>query len=148
MAFARVGLNRSFIGVILAHTALASPIVVITVLATLSRLVPTLLRAASSLGAGLIFAFRKVTLPPIMSGVAGGLSFAFALSFDDVVVALFVAGLKQRTLPIEMYLAKNDLVYLTITAAATVLLALAIVFMLTIEILKRRDPPSNDHTPS
>ncbi|MGE5172100.1 MAG: ABC transporter permease [Rudaea sp.] len=137
-AFAPLGLNDGYAGLILAHTALAVPFVVITVLATLSGFDPTLLRAAASLGASPVPAFRRVMLPLILPGVLAGSVFAFATSFDEVVVALLIAGPGQRTLPRQMFAGINENISLTIAAAATLLIALSIVFMAFVAWLTRR----------
>lgn len=137
-AFTRVGLNNSYIGLILAHTALGAPMVVVTVVAALARFDRTLVRAASNLGANPIVAFRRITLPLIVPGIASGAIFAFAISFDDVVVALFLAGPTQRTIPLQMYMRAGDMFDLTIAAAATVMLAIAILMVIALESLKKR----------
>jgi putative spermidine/putrescine transport system permease protein len=139
LAFAPLKLTNSYVGLIIAHAALGAPLVVVTVLATLARFDAVLLRAAASLGAGPLLAFRRVTLPLILPGVVTGAIFAFAVSFDDVVVALFVTGPTQRTLPVQMYLATTDVLELTITAAATLMLLIAMVMMAIFEFLKSRD---------
>jgi putative spermidine/putrescine transport system permease protein len=123
---------------ILAHTALAVPFVVVTVLATLAGFDRTLLRAASSLGAPPLTTFRRVMLPLILPGVASGAVFAFAASFDEVVVALLIAGPGQRTLPRQMFSGINDNISLTITAAATLLIAISLVLMIVVDLLRRR----------
>lgn len=70
--FAPIGLTGSYLGLILAHTALATPFVVITVGATLQSFDTNLARAAASLGASPLDAFRRVILPLILPGVASG----------------------------------------------------------------------------
>jgi putative spermidine/putrescine transport system permease protein len=137
-AFAPVGLTNSYIGLILSHTALATPFVVITVLATLSGFDRTLMHAAASLGAGAITTFRRVTLPLILPGIVTGALFAFAISFDEVIIVLFLAGPDQRTLPRQMFSGINDNISLTITAAATLLIVVAIALMVCVEALRRR----------
>lgn len=136
-AFARVGLDYSFMGLILAHCAFASPIVVVTVLAALQRFDGNLLRAAASLGAPPLLSFRRVMLPLIFPGIVSGGIFAFAISFDDVVAALFLAGPEQRTLPVQMYMRSGDLFDLVIAAAATVMMVIAVSLM-TILLFVRR----------
>ena len=91
--FQYVGLLHTYPGLILAHTVLAVPFVVITVLVTLEGFDLNLMRAASSLGASPWTAFRRVMLPIIFPGVASGALFAFATSLDELVVTLFVAGI-------------------------------------------------------
>ena len=137
-AFAPLGLTDGYAGLILAHTTLAVPFVVVTVLATLSSFDRTLMRAAASLGARPITAFRRVMLPLILPGVLSGAVFAFAASFDEVVVALLIAGPGQRTLPRQMFAGINDNISLTITAAATMLIAISLVLMALVGWLQRR----------
>jgi putative spermidine/putrescine transport system permease protein len=137
-AFAPLGLTDGYAGLILAHTTLAVPFVVVTVLATLAGFDRTLLRAAASLGARPLTAFRRVTLPLILPGVASGAVFAFAASFDEVVVALLIAGPGQRTLPRQMFSGINDNISLTITAAATMLIGISLLLMIAVGRLRRR----------
>ena len=137
-AFAPAGLTDGYTGLILAHTTLGAPFVVVTVLATLSGFDRTLLRAAASLGARPLTTFRRVMLPLILPGVLSGAVFAFAASFDEVVVALLIAGPGQRTLPRQMFAGINDNISLTITAAATMLIAISLAFMVFVSWLQRR----------
>jgi putative spermidine/putrescine transport system permease protein len=137
-AFAPLRLNDGYAGLILAHTTLAAPFVVITVLATLAGFDRTLLRAAASLGAPPLTTFRRVMLPLILPGVLSGAVFAFAASFDEVVVALLIAGPGQRTLPRQMFAGINDNISLTIAAAATMLIAISLTFMVFVALLQRR----------
>jgi putative spermidine/putrescine transport system permease protein len=137
-AFAPLGLTDGYLGLILAHAALGAPFVVVTVLATLSAFDRTLLRAAASLGATQLTSFRRVMLPVILPGVASGAVFAFAASFDEVVVALLVTGPGQRTLPRQMFAGINDNISLTIAAAATLLIATSLVLMAAVGWLQRR----------
>ena len=82
--YSRLGLQGTHLAVILAHAALGTPFVVITVTATLVGFDLTLLRAAASLGSTPTRAFFKVTLPIIFPGVMSGALFAFITSFDEV----------------------------------------------------------------
>ena len=137
-AFAPRGLTDGYLGLILAHATLGVPFVVITVLAALAGFDRTLLRAATSLGAAPITTFRRVMLPLILPGVASGAVFAFAASFDEVVVALLISGPGQRTLPRQMFAGINDNISLTIAAAATMLIATSLVLMIAVAWLQRR----------
>ncbi|MET4279530.1 MULTISPECIES: ABC transporter permease [unclassified Bradyrhizobium] len=136
--YADVGLLNTYTGLILAHTTLAAPFVVITVTATLTGFDYSLTRAAAGLGAPPITAFFKVTLPLILPGMISGSLFAFLTSFDETVVALFVASAEQRTLPKVMFSGIREEISPTITAAATVLTLFSIVLLGTIELLRRR----------
>ena len=137
-AFAPLKLTDGFTGLILVHTALGAPFVVITVLATLSGFDRNLMRAAAASGAGPLIAFRRVMLPAILPGVASGAVFAFATSFDEVVVVLLMGGPGQRTLPRQMFAGINDNISLTITAAATLLIAFSTLLMACVALLRRR----------
>lgn len=102
-AFAAAGILNSILGLVLAHTAIGAPFVVITVTATLASFDHNLMRAGASLGAGPSVAIRQVMLPIIAPSVISGALFAFVTSFDEVVIALFIAGSEQRTLPRQMW---------------------------------------------
>jgi len=147
-AFAPLGLTNGFAGLIIVHTALGAPFVVITVLATLSGFDRNLLRAASICGATPVTAFRKVMLPVILPGVASGAIFAFATSFDEVVVVLLMGSPETRTLPRQMFAGINDNISLTITAAATLLIAFSTLLMASVAVLKRRAGAASRPPPS
>ena len=136
--YANVGLLNTYIGLILAHTTLASPFVVITVTATLMGFDHSLSRAAGGLGAPPTTVFFKVIMPLILPGMISGALFAFVTSFDEVVVVLFVAGPEQRTLPKVMFAGIREQISPTITAAATVLILFAVAILTTVELLRRR----------
>ena len=136
--FANLGLNNTYFGIILAHTALATPFVVITVTATLTGFDQSLIRAGASLGASPMTVFRKVTFPLILPGMISGALFAFVTSFDEVVVVLFIASPDQRTLPKQMFSGIREQISPTITAAATMLVIAAGAMLVTVELLRRR----------
>ena len=136
--YAYTGLNGSLLGIILAHTALATPFVVITVTATLMSFDRTLMRAGASLGGAPHTVFFKVVLPLILPGVISGALFAFVTSFDEVVVILFIGGPEQRTLPRQMFSGIRELISPTITAAASVLIVFSTILLVTVELLRRR----------
>lgn len=146
-AFARVGLVDAYLGLTLAHAALGSPFVLVTVPSTLAGFDRNLLNAAASLGAPPWLAFRKVALPIIFPGVFSGALFAFATSFDEVVVALLLTGPGQRTLPRQMFAGINDNISLTITAAGTLPVLLACLLLVAAELLRRRSERSRLRPP-
>jgi putative spermidine/putrescine transport system permease protein len=132
------GLNNSYIGLILAHTALATPFVVITVTATLTGFDKSLAHASASLGAPPRTTFFRIIVPLILPGVISGALFAFVTSFDEVVVVLFLASPEQRTLPKQMFSGIREQISPTITAAATLLIIFSIFLLTTVELLRRR----------
>jgi putative spermidine/putrescine transport system permease protein len=132
-------LTHTYAGVILAHAALGTPFVVITVTATLVGFDKNLIRASSSLGADSVTTFFKVIMPLILPGVISGALFAFVTSFDEVVVVLFMAGFEQRTIPRQMWAGIREQISPTILAVATLLICLSTVLLATIELLRRRN---------
>ncbi len=145
--FAPLGLTGSYLGLILAHTALATPFVVIAVSAALRSFDMNLVRAAASLGASPLVGFGLITLPLIVPGLASGALFAFATSFDEVVVVLFLAGPEQRTLPREMFSGIRENISPTITAAAVILTVISIVLLSAMEALRRRNERMKGNEP-
>ena len=136
--YSTLGLSQTHLGLILAHAALGTPFVVITVTATLSAFDTNLTRAAASLGAGPLRTFRRVQLPLIAPGVLSGALFAFAASFDKVVVVLFIAGENQRTIPRQMWAGIREQISPAILAVATFLVVFAVLLLFTVEWLRRR----------
>jgi putative spermidine/putrescine transport system permease protein len=135
---AKVGLAATHTGIILSHIILGTPFVVITVTATLSGFDHSVTRAAASLGSNPVNTFMKTTLPLIMPGVISGGLFAFVTSFDEVVVVLFLAGLENTTIPIQMWVGLREQLSPTIMAVATCLIVMSTLILVTAELLRRR----------
>lgn len=135
---ATLNLVGTYTGLIMIHTVLALPFVVITVTATLQSFDTNLARAAASLGAPPRHAFRTITLPLIFPGVVSGALFAFVTSFDELVVVLFLASPQQRTLPRQIFSGVSENVSPTIVAAAVVLAVVSMALMAVMEWLRRR----------
>lgn len=136
-----LGLNKSFVGyvkVILAHAVLGIPFVIITVTATLVGFDNSLTRAAANMGANPVRTFFKVQMPLILPGVISGGLFAFITSFDEVVVVLFVGSAAQKTLPWQMFTGLREQISPTILAVATILVAISVLLLATLEMLRRR----------
>jgi|TARA_B100001250_G_scaffold198119_1_gene170012 putative spermidine/putrescine transport system permease protein len=135
---AKVGLAATHTGIVLSHIILGTPFVVITVTATLSGFDHSVTRAAASLGSNPVNTFMKITLPLIMPGVISGALFAFVTSFDEVVVVLFLAGLENTTIPIQMWVGLREQLSPTIMAVATCLIVMSTLILVTAELLRRR----------
>lgn len=136
-----LGFDESFVRflrVILAHTVLGIPFVIITVTATLSGFDRSLTRASANLGAGPVRTFFKVQMPLILPGMISGGLFAFITSFDEVVVVLFLGAAETQTLPWQMFNGLREQISLTILAVATMLVVFSIVLLVTLELLRRR----------
>jgi putative spermidine/putrescine transport system permease protein len=136
--YSRVGLQGTYWGVVLAHAALGIPFVIITVTATLVSFDRSLTRAAASLGADPVRTFFKVQMPLILPGVVAGGLFAFITSFDEVVVVLFLGAPGEKTLPWQMFTGLREQISPTILAAATVLVTISVLLLITLELLRRR----------
>jgi putative spermidine/putrescine transport system permease protein len=136
--YSRIGLQGTFAGVVLAHAALGTPFVIITVTATLIGFDQSLVRAAANMGAGPVRTFFKVQMPLILPGVISGALFAFITSFDEVVVVLFVGSAGQKTLPWQMFTGLREQISPTILAVASLMVAVSILLLTTLEMLRRR----------
>ncbi|MGN6806708.1 MAG: ABC transporter permease [Trinickia sp.] len=137
--FAPLGLANTYAGLIMAHAALGVPFVVTTVGATLQGFDGNLVRASLSLGANPTRTFFRITLPVIAPGVISGALFAFATSFDEVVVTLFLAGADQTTLPRQMFTGIRENITPTIAALATILIVFSTCLLLVLEWLRGRN---------
>ena len=136
--YARINLVYTFTGVILAHVALATPFVVITVTATLVGFDMNMVKAAQSLGAKPMRTFFKVIMPLILPGIISGALFAFITSFDEVVIVMFMASIDQLTIPKQMWAGIRQEISPVILCMATCLVILSIVLLTTVELLRRR----------
>lgn len=136
--YSRIGLQGTYIGVVLAHAALGIPFVIITVTATLVGFDSSLTRAAANMGANPVTTFFRVQMPLILPGVISGGLFAFITSFDEVVVVLFVGSAGQKTLPWQMFIGLREQISPTILAVATILVGISICLLTVVELLRRR----------
>lgn len=136
--YSKIGLAQTYPGLIMAHTTLGIPFVIITVTATLMGFDQDLIRASAGLGANPLTTFRKVVMPLILPGVISGALFALMTSFDEIVVVLFLSGFEQRTIPRQMWVGIREQISPTILAVATILIAVAVALLAMVELLRRR----------
>ena len=137
--YVKIGIVHTFIGMILAHTTLAAPFVVLAVTATLVNFNTNLIRAAAIHGAAPLAVFRRIILPLILPGVLSGALFAFVVSFDELIVALLISGAEQRTLPRQIWSGIREEISPVIMVVATLLTILATVLMVLTEWFRRRN---------
>ena len=135
--YVRWRIGGSLAGLVLAHTALAVPFVVVSVSASLRTMDRNLELAAANLGANPRQTFRRVTLPIILPGVIAGAIFAFITSWDEVVVAIFLTSARFRTLPVEMWEQVRQAVDPTVAAVATTLLVVTTALLLLLMVVRR-----------
>lgn len=135
--YSGLGLNGTITGLIIGHTVLITPYVVATVGAALRTLDTRLEDAAATLGAHPWPAFRRVTLPLILPSVLSGLLFAMVVSFDELLVSLFVSTTRTRTVPVLMWSNVRGDFDPTIAAIATLSFAFALIALLLEMALRR-----------
>jgi len=136
--YTRIGIQGTYWSVVLAHAALGTPFVIITVTATLVGFDRSLTRAAANLGANPVTTFFRIQMPLIIPGVVSGALFAFITSFDEVVVVIFVGSAGQKTLPWQMFTGLREQISPTILSVATLMVILSIALLTTLELLRRR----------
>jgi putative spermidine/putrescine transport system permease protein len=135
--FAKLRLVGSELGLILAHACTGLPYIVVVVSSTLVNFDTTLEKASMNLGANRLKTFFKVTFPIIRPGIFSGALFAFFSSFDDLVIAIFLSGVRATTLPKKMWDGIRFELSPTITAVASILIFISIVILIAIEITRR-----------
>jgi putative spermidine/putrescine transport system permease protein len=138
--YVRWKITGTLIGLVIAHSALALPFVVVTVSTSLRTIDRNLELAAQNLGADPVRTFTRITLPLILPGVLAGFLFAFLTSWDEVVVAIFLTTAKFRTLPVEMWEQVRQVVDPTVAAVATIVLAVTTVVLLLVFVVRRQAP--------
>jgi putative spermidine/putrescine transport system permease protein len=136
--FVRFGINSTYLSVIVAHSVIAIPFVVISVSGALAGIDRRVERAAESLGARPHKVFFLVTLPLALPGVLSGAALAFATSLDEVVLTLFVAGPNQRTLARQMFSTLRENISPAIASAAFVIIVGTVVVALLLLLMRRR----------
>ena len=135
--YVQLGLLNTIPGIVMAHSMIAVPLVVLVVASGLKSYDMNQELAARSLGASRVRAFFTVTLPQIRFSVITAALLAFLTSFDEVIVALFVSGGQNSTLTRSMFLALRDQIDPTIAAISTLLIVFATV-MLAFSLLLRK----------
>ncbi|WP_137388947.1 ABC transporter permease [Rhodoligotrophos defluvii] len=135
---AGTGLREGIFGVVVGHTIIALPFVVINVVAALQRMDMRLEHSARSLGASPWRAFYHVTLPIIWPGVAAGALFAFLTSFSEIVLSLFLTTGSSTTLPVQMWSGIRFEINPIVAAASSLFVVLSCIMLLLIGMLRRK----------
>jgi putative spermidine/putrescine transport system permease protein len=136
--FSKMGFVGTRLALVLGHSLLAVPFVVITVSAVLKGFDVTLEKAAMSLGASRLQTFFKITFPLIRPGIISGALFAFIISFDEIVISMFLCGLSSVTLPVKMWEDIRLEINPVIAAVATMLISLSVIILSLVEYLRSR----------
>ena len=139
LVFARLHMVGGWVAIGLLHGMLVTPYVFISVQTSLrAALNPLLVRSARSLGAGRWSVLRHVVWPAIRPGVLAGGVLGFAVSFDEVVVALFLQGPQTVTLPVRMFTAIQFELTPKVAASASLFLGLSVLVLLAQSVATRR----------
>ncbi|PDQ22643.1 ABC transporter permease [Mesorhizobium sanjuanii] len=125
--YAKIGLLHSIVGLILAHSCLAIPFVMISVASGLTKFDMNLELAARIHGATRVQTFLRVTLPQLRMSIAAGALLSLVTSLDDVLISLFISGGSSTTLTKLMFSSMRDQIDPTISAISTCLIALAVI---------------------
>jgi ABC-type spermidine/putrescine transport system permease subunit II len=135
--FSEYRLLDTSLALFLGHTVIATPLVIIIVRAALQTTNPAMEFAARSLGANFWRSLWYVTLPSVRAAIGSAAAFAFLISFDDVVIAVFVAGPSSTTLPKRMWESIRFEIDPTLTAISSLLTGLAVIVLVAVELLLR-----------
>lgn len=141
--YARLGINATVFGLVIAHAMLNMPFVAITTLSGLRTFDMSQELVARSLGFSRLQAFLRVTLPQIKGSVAAGALFAFVMSVDEVIVSLFISGGENSTLTKMMFVALRDEIDPTIAAISSLLIATSLALGFLASFLNREKQQPN-----
>lgn len=137
-AFGRVGLNNSITGLVIAHTVLAAPLIMIVITSALRNYDLDQERVARSLGATRTQAFFLITLPQIKFSILTAALLSFLTSFDEVIVSIFVSGGKNATLTKHMFSALRDFIDPTIAAISTIMIIVSTTLLLATQFTEKK----------
>ena len=136
--FSQIGLVGTIAGLVVAHSVLAFPFVVVLVSSALDGFDRSLEEASRNLGAGPVRTFFRVTFPQIRLAVFGGALFAFNVSFDEVVVTLFISGVRSKTLPVKVWDAILYEITPILPAISTLIIAISVLLLTPLLLYRRR----------
>lgn len=123
---------------LIAHITFNIPYVILSVMPKLRQLDSNVFEAAQDLGAGTLYAFRKVIFPEIRPGVVNGLLMAFTMSFDDFVISYFTAGSSVSTLSMEVYSMARRRISPEINALSTLMFAAVLALLVIVNVRQER----------
>lgn len=133
LVFSRYNLVATYPGLLAAHLVVTVPYVIRTVATSLLTMPKAYEEAALSLGATPFTAFRRITLPLISPGLIAGAAIAFIISFDEVVLTLFLVGPRLTTLPVEIFRYVQFSTDPQVAALSVVLIAISLLIVVVIE---------------
>jgi putative spermidine/putrescine transport system permease protein len=137
--YAKLGLIGTRAGLVASHSVLAVPFVVLIMTANLQRFDTSLELAAMNLGANRIKTFLFITLPLILPGMLTSAMFSFIVSFDELVVANFISGIRGRTLPKQMFDGIRLEVSPIVASVSAIFIILSIFTILLMHFLRKKE---------
>ena len=137
--FGKVGIVNTTLGLVMAHTVLSVPIVMIIITSALRTYDLNQERVAQSLGSTRVRAFFEITLPQLKFSIFTAALLAFLTSFDEVIISIFLSGGGNSTLTKQMFSALRDYIDPTIAAISTLMIALSTGLMLGLQLLGDKD---------
>ena len=139
--FVQFKLVGSVLGLVIGHSLVALPLVLIIVFSALKNYDMNQEKVARSLGAGRFRAFREITLPQIKFSIISASLIAFLTSFDEIIISLFVAGGDNSTITRSMFLALRDQIDPTIAAISTILIIISSGLLIIVQLLGNNKDP-------
>ena len=133
--FVQFKLVGSVLGLVIGHSLVALPLVLIIVFSALKNYDMNQEKVARSLGASRFRAFREITLPQIKFSIISASLIAFLTSFDEIIISLFVAGGDNSTITRSMFLALRDQIDPTIAAISTILIIISSGLLIIVQLL-------------
>ena len=133
LVFVQINLLGTFTGLVIAHLIVTTPYVIRIMITSFSTLPPSIEEAAAMLGASPFTVFRRVTLPLMMPGLIASAALSFLLSFDEVVISLFITGPRMTTLPVEIFNYVESRTDPMTAAISVVLIAATLLIIFVIE---------------
>jgi putative spermidine/putrescine transport system permease protein len=137
IVFLRIGLNGTFVGFVIGHLILALPFSVICITNSLRSFDESIEKAAIICGASPFTAIRRVTLPSIKGGLLAGAVFSFLISWDEVVMSIFLASPQLKTLPVMIWTSLHQDLSPVVAAVSTVLIAITLVVIVAMALLQK-----------
>ena len=135
--FAKAGLNGTLTGFIIAHTIVATPFVVIVMSASLRGVSVDLEQAAMNLGANRFTTLRRVVFPMALPGMISSGLFAFLISFDELIIAIFISSPRMATLPKILWEGIRTEINPTIASVSTLLISMSVVILISVGLIRR-----------
>jgi putative spermidine/putrescine transport system permease protein len=133
LVFLRLNLVGNYAGLILAHLVITLPYALRVMATSLSTIPPAIEEAAATLGAHPLQVFRRVTLPSMVPGIVASVALTFLISFDEVVITLFIVGPQFASLPVQLFRHVESSQDPLVAAVSVVLIVITLLLVIILE---------------